>query len=70
MIYVCRIQTITKVRNEETITSVYGYGKSALEAKTDLCAYLDRLGVTSIRVVNENQPLQIAVIRDLGQKVN
>jgi len=66
MIYLCRIQAITKVRKEETITRVYGYGKSALEAKADL----DRLGVTSLRVVNENQPLQIAVIRDLGQKVN
>ena len=70
MIYVCRVQAITKVRNEEAITSVYGYGKSALEAKADLCNYLDRLGVTSIRVVNENQPLQIAVIRELGQAVN
>ena len=68
MIYVCRIQALTG-KNQETVTSAYGYGKSALEAKADLCSYLERLGVTSLRVVNENIPLQIAVIRELGQTV-
>ena len=52
-----------KTGHYETVNSAYGYGQSPLEAKADLCNYLERLGVTEIKVLDKESPLQISELK-------